>query len=234
MQASKDPGFWRRISRNASAFPGRIGRHHAALIQKKQKAGKLTAENSAGRKLMGFPVNKYLMLAIAAMVLLSFVFFTNQIFKIVIFVVMLVLASYSTVYKRKLGMPLGGVELVTFGTVLTGVAYGPWAGLIFGIVSSTASEIISAGLGPTTWIYVLTMGGVGVVSGHVYPLVPILLLGMLATAALLAINQLIFFVVGDPEVKTFTMFYIIANLIFNFLMFSTLSGRIMTVLTLSI
>lgn len=210
----------------------RVVHHPTVFLRRKRKSKEWIGENYFSR-LTRLPANRYVMFGLTALTLISFIFFTHEVIKTVIFVAMLALASYSTVYKRKMGMPLGGPELVTFGTVLTGVAYGPWAGLIFGIISSTASEVISAGLGPTTWIYVLTVGGVGLAAGYLHPHLPLLLLGMLATVMLLAINQLIFFVVGDPEVKAFTMFYIVANILFNLLMFGTLSGRVITFMTLS-
>ena len=211
----------------------RVAHRPTVLHHMKPKARERASRKSFNNPLARIPLNKYVMFGLALVSILLFVFFTHEVVKAIIFVLMLVLASYSTIYKRKLGLPIGGPELITFGTVLTGVAYGPWAGLLFGLISSTASEIISAGIGPTTWVYILTAGGAGIISGYLHPYLPILVIGMAVTIFFLVANQLIFFIVGDPEIKAFTAFYIVANIIFNLLIFGTLAERTMMFMTLS-
>ena len=230
MQMYKNQEFGGELYQPVSS---RVIHHPTVLHDRKPKARKHTSKKSFTNPFARLSANRGILFGLALLALFLFIFFTHTMVKAIIFILMLILASYSTVYKRKLGMPLGGPELVTFGTVLTGVAYGPWAGLLFGLISSTASEIISAGIGPTTWVYVLTAGAAGIISGYLHPYLPILVIGMLVTLFFLAANQLIFFVVGDPEIKAFTALYIVANIIFNLLMFGTLAGRTMMLMTLS-
>ena len=146
------------------------------------------------------------------------------------FATLLVLASYSTVYKKSMGMPLGGIELVTFGTVVTGAAIHPLAGLAFGLASSAASEIISANIGPMSWLYFVTMAAAGFLSG-VFGNLPVLVLGMSATVMAIVVNQIIYLFIGDAEIKNFTVFYIFANVAFNLLLFATLGAKAVALLS---
>ncbi len=170
-----------------------------------------------------------LLVSAAALAVVALLFFTRQVINVVGFSVLLLLASFSTVYKRKLGMPLGGIELVTFGTVLVAVAFGPVPGLLFGLISSLASEVLSQNIGPFTWIYVITMGFAGFLAAQ-FPGSGILLLGMLAALANILVNQVAYIFIGDEEVRGMTVFYIFANIVFNFLVFSTIAGFVLGIL----
>ncbi len=156
-------------------------------------------------------------------------FYARQIASIISVILLLLLASFSTVYKKKMGMPLGGIELVTFGTVLTAVAFNPVIGLLFGIVSSLASEIISQNIGPLTWIYVLITGFLGLLAGY-FSHLDLLFLGVAFTVASLLLNQAIYLFIGDADVKTMTVVYIVSNLAFNVILFATIGGRVLALL----
>ena len=192
------------------------------------------AELEAERKFIKTQrLNKRIVLLIAffaSISLISMVFFTRAVVIAFTLTLLFILASFSTVYKRKLGIPLGGIELVTFGTVLTAVAFGPVVGMLFGLVSSIGSELFSQNIGPLTLLYVITLGGVGLFAGY-FSQMNIVLLGIAATIAALLINQVAMLFIGDEEVKSFTAFYIVANTIFNFVVFSTLGQRALNLLT---
>lgn len=173
--------------------------------------------------------DKYMFIMLAAVAAATLIAFTD-IVKVLAVLVLLVLASYSTVYKRKLGIPLGGVELVTFGTIITAVVYGPWAGLVFGLISAAASETLSANLGPLTWMYILGMGVIGIFAGNLAGM-NIIFLGLAATVAMLLLNNVWYLVIGDAEIKGFTLLYLGSNLIFNFLIFTTLATRVLSIMT---
>jgi hypothetical protein len=164
-----------------------------------------------------------------AILLLSMVLFTEQLITAVTAGVLLLLASYSTYYKRKLGMPLGGVELVTFGTVLTGMALGPTMGLLFGVISATASEVLSAGIGPLTWIYILTMAVIGMAVSR-FPDSMLFAVGMGVVVINLLINQVIYLFIGDEDVKSMTAIYLVVNLFFNAILFGTIGVFIFNLL----
>ena len=163
------------------------------------------------------------------LLLVLIIFYVRQIVSIISLILLLLLASFSTIYKRKLGMPLGGFELVTFGTVLTAVAFNPFVGLLFGIVSSLASEIISQNIGPLTWIYVLITGFLGLLAGH-FSHLNLVFLGVAFTVASLLLNQVIYLFIGDADIKTMTVFYIATNLTSNIILFATVGGRVLALL----
>ncbi len=168
--------------------------------------------------------------AIVFALLVAFILlYARQIASIITVAILLVLASFSTVYKRKMGMPLGGIELVTFGTVITAVAFNPVVGLLFGVVSSLASSIISQDIGPLTWIYVFSAGLVGLLAGY-FSYLNIVFIGVAATVMLLLINQLIYLFIGDADIKSMTAFYIATNLISNIILFATVGSRVLSLL----
>ncbi len=177
-----------------------------------------------------FTSHRFLAAAFAIVLVALILFQARKVVSIIMLLLLLVLASFSTVYKKKMGMPLGGVELVTFGTVLAAVAFNPAVGLLFGIVSSLASEIISQNIGPLTWIYVVVTGLLGLLAGY-FSHIDIVLLGTAVTAASLLINQVIYLFIGDADVKSITVLYIAVNLVFNIILFATVGGRVLALLS---
>lgn len=169
--------------------------------------------------------------ALAVLGIVSFIFYASAIISVAAFIGLLVVASLSTFYKRSLGgTPISGFEMVIFGTVISGVAFGPTAGLFFGILSSLASEIISINFGPLTWIYIVTTASIGFLSG-IFSGLNIFFLGMAATAITLLVNQVVYLFIGDEDIKGATLFYIIANVTFNVVLFSTLGSRIVSIIS---
>ena len=204
-------------------YKRRLQLHHTAT------AAELKAE-SVYKKSKTAKINKYVIIIPSFLLVILVIFYASTVVTTAAFVLLFVLASFSTIYKRKLGIPLGGVELVTFGTVITAVAFGPIIGLLFGLVSSLASEILSQSIGPLTWIYALTMAFVGAFAG-IFDSLGLVFLGIAATVLTVLINQVIYLFIGDGEVKSMTAFYIAANIIFNIIVFTTISSRILTLLT---
>ena len=166
-------------------------------------------------------------LTISAILLL--ILFTRQIASIIALLILAILASLSTSYQKKLGMPLGGVELVTFGTVIAGMAFGTITGFAFGIITSLASQIAAASLGPLTWVYVITIGILGAVAGN-FAGVSAVLIGMGAVIANLLINQVVYIFIGDEDVKTAAVFYIVVNLVFNAILFGAFGNAFLNLL----
>lgn len=173
--------------------------------------------------------HKVIAAMIFALLVALVLFYARQIASIISVAILLLLASFSTIYKKKMGMPLGGIELVTFGTVLTAVAFNPIIGLLFGIVSSLASEIISQNIGPLTWIYVLITGFLGLLAGY-FSHLNLFFLGVAFTASSLLFNQVIYLFIGDADIKSMTVVYIATNLIFNVILFATLGSRVLALL----
>jgi hypothetical protein len=126
-------------------------------------------------------------------------------------------ASYSTIYKRSFRVP-SAVELVTFGTVITGIAYGPVVGAAFGVITTFSSEIISSGIDVFTIFYAFARAITGVVSFYLGGLgmVP---LGMIGVGIFNVICQPIYQLSGDVEARFKGIYYLIVNTLFNLMVF---------------
>lgn len=145
--------------------------------------------------------------------------------KDVVFVSLLALAaSYSTIYKRTIRVP-SAVELVTIGTVITGVAYGPVAGAVFGVLTTFASEIISSGIDAFTFFYAVARGTTGAVVFYLAGW-NIVTLGMVGVAIFNILCQPIYQMSGDIEQRLKGIYYLIVNTLFNLLVF-TFFGKIL-------
>ncbi|MCP3684864.1 MAG: hypothetical protein GY861_19550 [bacterium] len=173
--------------------------------------------------------NKILSLLFIALFVLLSIFFAKTVLAAIQLVVLFFIASFSTAYRSKIGMPFIGVELVTFCTVLVSISYNPVIGILFGISTALASEIIAKSIGLSAWLYAIAMGVVGAFVGN-FAHLPILVVGMGATIFKLVISQSFHFVVGDMEMKSVSIFYIITSLIFNFIMFLSMGAKVLNLL----
>ena len=137
-------------------------------------------------------------------------------------------ASYSTIYKRTIRVP-SAVELVTLGTVITGAAYGPAVGALFGILTTFASEIISSGIDVFTLFYATSRGVSGALSQFlvVSHNVNIVAMGMIALLIFHAISDAIYLLSGDVEAKLKVVYFLLVNTLFNFLMFTFFGGLLL-------
>ncbi len=148
--------------------------------------------------------------------------------EILILGILFLAASFSTIYKPKIGIPFLGIELVTFGTVITALTYNPGIGFLFGFTSSLAESIISKTVGGITILYMITMGLVGAFAGYFD--IHIVLLGLLAMTFILIITQTPLFIFGDVDIKAASVLYIISNIIFNAIMFIAFGEKLVNLL----
>ena len=167
----------------------------------------------------------YLILAL----LLLLLFFFN--IKAIIAVSILgVLASYSKFYQRYIKVP-GVVELLTFSTVMTSIAYGPVVGAAFGIIASFAADIIGADIDLFSFVDMFGRGVIGFLAFHLYsPEGSIVALGLIMTLIFYAISLPLYLLPGDLELKLKAVVYIPLNLAFNFVIFSSLGNLLLKVL----
>lgn len=166
-----------------------------------------------------------ILLLISAVAILAF--FGRNLKDILFVSVFAVAASFSTIYKRTIRVP-SAVELVTLGTVVTGVAYGPLVGALFGIVTTIASEIISSGVDVNTLFYVVSRGLAG---GFAQAMVVslgwgIVTAGMAALVIFHVVSDFIYVVSGGVEAVPKVLYFIVVNTIFNLIMF-TFFGNVM-------
>jgi hypothetical protein len=168
-------------------------------------------------------------LAVLAVIFVLLLFFAKHVVNMLVILVLVLLGSFSTYYKRKLGVPLGGFELVTFGTVISGILYGPVVGGLFGLVTLLASSILSADISPMTLLGVFATGLGGVIAGTIHGTV--FFIGMVVTVEILVLGQSIAFVVGDSEIKGTSIFYITTNILTNIALFATLGPIVVRLLS---
>ncbi len=134
-------------------------------------------------------------------------------------------ASYSTIYKRTIRVP-SAVELVTLGTVVTGAAYGPAAGAVFGVVTTVASEIISSGVDVNTLFYAIARG----IAGGLAQLMvvtfgwSVVVAGMAALVIWHVVCDAIYVLSGGIEAVPKIIYFVIVNTLFNLLVFSFFGG----------
>ena len=139
------------------------------------------------------------------------------------------IASYSTVYRRVLRIP-GSIELVTLGTVLTAVAYGPIAGALFGIITTITSEIISSEVNAFTPLYTFGRGVIGVAAFYLASL-NIVTLGIAMVLLFNIITQSLRWLLGDVEQVIEGVYFFTTNSIFNILAFFVLGNFLLSVMT---
>lgn len=137
-------------------------------------------------------------------------------------------ASFSTVYKRYIRIP-SAIELVTFCTVLTGIAYGPFVGAMFGAVTTLISEIISAAVDMNTFMYIISRSVIGVAAFYLQG-INIVVLGLISVAIFGIISTPIYLLQGDFEAKWRSAYFLTINALFNFLVFSLLGKAALSII----
>lgn len=171
------------------------------------------------------PKATVLLVAALAVILL----FGRNIKDILLVSVLAFAASYSTIYKRTIRMP-SAVELVTLGTVITGAAYGPLIGALFGVITTVASEIISSGVDVNTLFYAVSRG----ISGGVAQLLivnfgwSVVMAGMAALAIFHVVSDAIYLISGGVEAVPKIIYFAIVNTLFNLLVFAFLGGPLLS------
>ncbi len=167
------------------------------------------------------------MLLFASVAVIALRLFGGNLKDILFVAVLAFIASYSTIYKRTIRVP-SAVELVTLGTVVTGAAYGPVVGALFGILATFASEIISSGIDVFTLFYAVARGITGSVSSFfvVQHNFTVLAMGMVALVIWHVVCDWIYILSGDVEAKLKVVYFAIVNTLFNLLVF-TFFGKLL-------
>lgn len=162
---------------------------------------------------------KTVFLTVAAFVVI--VVFGKNLKDILLVAALGIAASYSTIYKRTVSVP-SAVELVTLGTVVTGAAYGPLVGALFGVLTTIASEIISSGVDVNTLFYAISRGIAGglaqmMIVGFGWSVV---MAGMAALVIFHLVSDFIYVISGGIEAVPKIIYFIIVNTLFNLIVFS--------------
>ncbi|MFH1181568.1 MAG: hypothetical protein V1702_01285 [Candidatus Woesearchaeota archaeon] len=166
---------------------------------------------------------------IALGLIFLFIFLNYDIKAVIVVTILGLLASYSTVWKRYLrGFP-SSVELLTFGTVITGIAYGPPAGFLFGFITNFAAEVISGAVDVFTFLYIFLRGIIGVVAYYLYFdfHLGIVAIGVISAAEFTFMTAPFYLLPGDAEakLKVYSSFFI--SLGMNFIFFTVLGNLVL-------
>ncbi len=149
---------------------------------------------------------------------------------VIIVSILAVIASYSTIYKRVIRIP-SAIELVTLGTVVVSISYGPLPGAVFAVVTTIASEIISSAVDMFTLVYAFARGVIGIIAVYAFQWTGgnMVLLGLLMALLFNAICQPVYLIPGDIETKVKAMYFFFMSIIFNLLAFFLLGNLLLKI-----
>lgn len=181
---------------------------------------------NAFAKALKWIFNRKWYLLLGAAVLFFLMLFGSQVKAILVVGSLAFLASISTIYKRYVRIP-PAFELMTFGTVIVSLAYGPIIGAIFGAVTSLTSEIVNGCIDLFVVSYIPARAFVGLITPF-FAGMDIFFLGMLMTAVYNAIGQPMYFFMGDVEAKGKFVFFLTGNILANAILFNTVGRLLVT------
>ncbi len=153
--------------------------------------------------------------------------------KMLIIIILLVVASFSTFYKRYFRAP-PVFELMTFSTVFVTALYGLPTGLIFGAISQMASEALSGAVDAQIIIFVPARSMLALttyIAINFFNVTDFFVLGLLAILAYNLMVQPISWFMGDMQLRAKTIYYTIFYTVCNFFIFKILSGPVNYLLT---
>ncbi|MBI3036479.1 hypothetical protein HYY73_01830 [Candidatus Woesearchaeota archaeon] len=168
-------------------------------------------------------LNEHKTLAIGVLVGFFIVFSLKHYLKeAVVLALLAFIAVFSTLYKRFMRVP-PAVELVTFATVMAGVAYGPVTGALFGAIITVVAEIMNSGIDAFIIGYVPGRAAVGFVSAF-FPTANMVTLGLLMSILYNAVAQPLYAFQSDAELRFKLLAFVVVNISFNFIIFSLLGN----------
>ncbi|MBI3033948.1 hypothetical protein HYY72_02215 [Candidatus Woesearchaeota archaeon] len=145
----------------------------------------------------------------------------------VMIIVLILVASFSTYYKKYVKFTLG-FELVTFATVLTTVAYGPMVGALVGFVSSIAAEVIPQLIDPSSFFWIISLPVSAFVVAFFSSMgVPLFWLGFISIATQFMISEPIRIFSGDSYLKTMGTVNIVTTAAWTVLWFKLLAPAVL-------
>ena len=164
--------------------------------------------------------------AIAVVLLVLIISFSNIIFPAIVIMSLGVIATFSTSYKRIIRMP-PAVELITFTTVIVSLAYGPVIGAIYGAVVSFTAEVMTNALDIFILTFVPSRAVVGLVAGLAFDMFNgnILVTGVSLSIMYNLIAQPLYIFLADVEMRMKSFFFLFLNIGSNFIWFAVL-GRL--------
>lgn len=177
------------------------------------------------RKFYKFCLKHRIAILIVFAVLLLIIIFTSEMRAIISILLLAAAGGFGQVYRRSIRIP-PAIEFVTFGTVLVGYSYGPWAGAIFGIVVTLAAELMSSTVDAFVIGYIPARAAIGVIASFL-PGQPIVTVGIWMTLAYNVLAQPLYMIQPDAELRMKLIFFVTGNIIFNILLFRLLAEPVL-------
>jgi len=177
--------------------------------------------------------NKIAVLLVLAL-LAIIVVFSNIIIPATALLILAIIGSFSTSYKRVIRVP-PAVELVTFTTVMVSLAYGPLAGIIFAAVVTLAAEIMTNALDIFIISFIPSRAIIAVAAGFLFSQFNgnIILTGFAASVLYNLLAQPFYLVMADAEMRMKSIFFIFLNIGSNFVIFTVLGRFLVSLLGIS-
>lgn len=163
---------------------------------------------------------------IVLFLLLLFFFFNKQLTSIVFTIMLIILGSMSSMFKKMTGNLNLGIEFITFSTILFIYSYGIAFALIACLVMTLLSTLLTGQISPTS----LTSYGMYVIIALIALFLPfgIATSGIILVLIMNFLGLFILLMLGFDFVRN--LLYISGNIFFNFVLFKYFSQIIFTLL----
>jgi hypothetical protein len=162
---------------------------------------------------------------IGTIILLLVIVFFSQMRTIFSVLLLGAAGAFGQMYRRMVRIP-PAVEFVTFGTVLIGYVYGPWAGAIFGVLVTMTAEIMSSSIDAFVIGYVPARAAIGVIAAFLTSY-DITTVGIGMTVAYNLLAQPLYMIQPDAELRLKLVFFVVGNVIFNIMLFKLLAEPVL-------
>jgi hypothetical protein len=160
------------------------------------------------------------LVVLGAIGLAAIVVFSNVLVPPLAIVALGIIASYSTSYKRIFRIP-PAIELVTFTTVVVGLAYGPVVGALYGAIVTFTAELMTNALDVFILSFVPSRAVIGFAAGWLFDLFSssMLLTGLAASVLYNLLCQPMYLLMSDMGMRMKSVFFILLNVGSNFVIF---------------
>lgn len=162
-----------------------------------------------------------------------FVAFTQEIIAIMFIAFYAFIGSFGQIYRRNFEQIPPSIEFVTFGTVMISAVYGMFIGILFGVIITLSSEIISGKIDVFVINYLAGRIVIAVAAALLAGL-PVLWLGLIMTVLYNIVAQLLYALQPDFELRAKLFFYLATNIPFNFIIFAKFGPFFMDLMRSSI
>ncbi len=156
-------------------------------------------------------------LALAFLLAVVFIIFTEQAKALLVLLVLGFFSSFISLYKRVVRLP-PALELITFTTVIITLIYGPVVAIIYSIIVTFTSEIVSGYPDAMTLTYIPSRIAM-VIGTYIFREAEIVTLGFWMIILFNAVQQPMFWALTDFEKRVKSVYFTVLNIPLSFLLF---------------